>query len=266
MYTTRSKQTGFSIVGLVVLLAIIVVLGAMAWLVYLHDRSTIATTTGSTYLTNQQPATPTAESTPTTSQPSSPKPVPDVGPHTGVYATWKTYCDFEYHYCFKYPHNWAISSTDSGVIGGLGGAALLNPTKTVAVNYINSYTKDEAIVRFMPVSVDKLTAANQALTIVGGYIPSSGDNGLAGNNVPEYQVVDSAVLDTYPLTIGTAGRFPNTPRFTDQGTGRFVYDGAFTVMPAVTMASLAQSQVWFTSSDAKTGLLILESLSYQTKL
>lgn len=238
----RNKQTGFGIVELIVVIVVIGVLGATGWFVYQYTRAKATNTTGSTHSTKQQTNTKTQ---------------PDV------YANWKTYCDTVYHYCFKYPQDWTFSSNTAAKLGDTGGASLLNPAKTVGVRYVNAYTQDSGIRNFMTVSLDKLTTANQDLTIVGGYIPSSGDNGLAGNNVPQYRVVDSSLLNTYPLAVGTGSQFPTNPWFTDQSTGTLSREGAFDVGPAVTINSLDETHAWFNSNDVKTGLLILKSFYYQ---
>lgn len=182
---------------------------------------------------------------------------------TDAYAGWQSYCDTVYHYCFKYPRGWTLTTTAAAKLGDTGGASLANPAKTLQVSYSNAYTQDSGVRDFMTVSLDKLPAAHQDLTIVGGYIPTSGDNGLVGNNVPGYRVVDSSLLATYPLAVGTVSQFPSNPSFTDQPTGTVSRAGAFVAKPAVTIHSLDETHAWFSSSDVKTSLLILKSFAYQ---
>jgi hypothetical protein len=80
---------------------------------------------------------------------------------------------------------------------------------------------------------------------------------------PSYRVVDTSFLSTYSLTTGQQAQFPSNPRFTDGNTGSSSYDGALVSKPAVSINTVTDAQTWLSNADAKTSLLILESLTYQ---
>jgi hypothetical protein len=164
------------------------------------------------------------------------------------YAGWQSQCDPTYHYCFKYPSNW---TTDNG--------ELLSPSKTVVVNYQNPDNRDGGRITFTPSYVSKLARANQDVTIVGGYYPTSG---AVGNYAPLYSVVDSSILTTFPLAVGTQATFVNNPIFTDTSASTATY-GAFVASPAVSINTVSDAQAWLNSADAKTSRQILQSFDYQ---
>lgn len=164
---------------------------------------------------------------------------------TDPYAGWKTYTDTTYHYSFKYPANgWEIDTSSSGQ------TTLLNSSRSIEVDYINPYTHDDAPTSFTAVSINDLADTSQELKVVGG---------LYNNVTPEYSVVDVSTLSTYPLAVGKSSQFPGAPRFTDKHASGS-YSGAF---QAKSIISGAQTDAWFSTADAKTSLLILESLTYQ---
>jgi hypothetical protein len=244
------KSNGFGLVSAFIVIVVIAAIGLSGWAVYRHEHKTktvVATKTVATSKTNQ-----TSSTKKTTTQ-----------PPANPYAGWKTYCDTLYHYCFQYPTTWQLSvNSTAQSIGSLGQVTLLSPTKAVSIAYTNAFTKDSNSVNFMPTTISKLTAANQAVTLVGGYIPTSGDNGIAGNNIPEYLVVDSSFLTTYPLTIGQLGQFPSNPNFSDQYAADARYNGSLVAKPAIVINTVTQSETWLDSADAKTGVQILESFYY----
>lgn len=245
MTKRKFNEKGFGVVGALLILVVILVIVGGGLFVYHqnHQNKPTATTNASaSKSTNNQK---TAANT------------------NNPYEGWKTYCDSVYNYCFRYPATWTVvSSASAQTVGGEGGINLLSPTKSVQVTYGNDFVKDSSVVSFMPSMVSKLTTASQDLTLVGGYVPSSGDNGLAGNDVPSYRVADSSTLNTYPLTVGQAGQLPSNSAFTDQGTGDTSYKGSLTSRPAIAINSVQESQNWLNSADAKTSVQILESLYY----
>lgn len=240
------NSKGFGLVAVLVVIAVLVVLGGAGAYVYHRDHKTKSTTT--TNNSNGKPSTQTGKGGSTTP--------PVIDPYAG----WQTYTDTTYHYSFKYPSDWTLTTTATTKIGDVGGASLLNPAKTVQVTYSNAYTQDSGAIAFTPSYISKLTSADEDLTIVGGYSPAGG---LVGNYLPSYRAVDSSVLSSYPLTTGQQAQFPSNPRFTDSNTSSSTYDGALISRPAVSINTVSDAQTWLNSTDAKTSLLILESLTYQ---
>jgi len=242
-------QQGFSVLGILLLIIVVALIassGIYVWHQHQNSKPTTRTTTASTI--GSKSGSSSSTSTKTTPDP---------------YAGWKTYCDSTYHYCFRYPGDWTLSgTTPASTPGSEGGISLLSPDGTVQITYGNAFVKDSNTVSFIPSLISKLSAANQDVTLVGGYTPTSGDNGLAGNNIPVYEVVDSSFLSTYPLTVGHAGGFPNNPAFSDQYSADVDYNGSLISRPAVPINTVAQSQTWLTSPAAKTSVQILESLTY----
>ena len=245
----REHQSGFGTVEILLVVLVVAALAATGLVVYQRHK------------TNNAKDRAAANQTQTTTQPQNTTSTQPAQPD--VYANWKTYCDSIYRYCFKYPQDWTFSANTAAKLGDTGGATLSNPANTIQVVYTNAYTQDSGVQSFMPISLDKPTAANQDLTIVGGYIPTSGDNGLAGNNIPGYKVVDTSLLNKYPLTVGTESQFPTNPSFTDKNTGTLSRQGEFKVKPSVTINSLDETHAWFSNSDVKTSLLILKSFYFK---
>lgn len=227
----KKNQKGFAtpvIIAVIVVIAIIVA----GVLVYRHDHNKSKTINSNT----TTPAS-TGTHTPQVSNP---------------YAGWKIYCDTTYKYCFRYPSTWMLASTSSQV-------TVTDPSQDVEVDYINAYSKDSSPIAFTPTSINKLSSANEDVTVVGGYSPGGG---LAGAYVPSYHVVDSSVLSTYPLTIGESSQFPNNPSFTDKGISG-TYSGAFLARPTTSINTTSDARGWLNGSNGQTSLQILKSFYYQ---
>lgn len=234
-----SKQSlnskGFGLIEVLIIVVVLVVVAGGGVLLYHKDHKTKApvSTSAKTNTSSQSTKAGTADKTATTADP---------------YAGWQSQCDATYHYCFKYPSDW---TSDNG--------ALLSPSKTVQVTYQNPDNRDGGRITFTPSYIQKLSSANQDLTVVGGYYPTSG---VVGNYAPLYAVVDSSILTTYPLTVGTQAQFVNNPIFTDAGVSSAT-SGALTAKPAVSINTASDAQAWLNSADAKTSLQILQSFYRQ---
>jgi hypothetical protein len=163
---------------------------------------------------------------------------------TDPYAGWKTYTDTAHHYSFKYPSDWTISTTSAQVM-------LLNTSESIEVDYLYSDPHDSGITSFTPVSIGDMTDASLGLKVVGG---------LYDGVSPEYNVIDPSLLKSYPLTIGQPSQFIVNPHFSDDHVTNGMTTGTFRARSAV---SGAKTAAWFSTPDAKTSLLILESLRYQ---
>ena len=235
----QESEAGFGLAGLLAVVVVLVVVGTAGWLVYRRDHGTArkdASTTSST-------TTPKTAESSTTQQP--------VDPYVG----WQTYTDSEYHYSFMYPTGWALTSTTGHDIGGV---RLLSPSQTVVVEYGIGQPQSSGTVAVTPVSIDKLVSANEALTVVGyiGY----GANSANGQYGAAYSVIDNSELTQYPQVVGTSGQIPIVQEFTVGGNATIL--GGLLAGPTGGLHSLADAQSWFASADAKTSLLILESLKY----
>lgn len=225
------KQNGFSLNMVLVALVIICVIGFTGWVIA-HNKNSANKTHNTTTQSSESVAS-------STNNKNNEQPIDPT-------ANWKTYCD-SHGYCFKYPNDWSVDVTSSQV-------TVLNPDKSVEVDYIYAYVHDSGTLNFYPVYTHDLAVQGDALKIVGGvYLPA---------NEADYGVVDSSLLNTYPLTIGQSTSFPNALRFTDQHAASST-SIAFRARTTSQMSSLSAAQDWFNSTDAKNSLLILQSLSHK---
>ena len=242
----NKAQRGFGLLGILLILLVLVVVAGSGVYVWHRDHkakkpvSSQATTTASTTGSSK------SDSSSSTAAP--------ADPHAG----WKSYCDTTYHYCFKYPTDWTLTvqlaaqqPCDAGQV------TIANADGTVDVSYQNDNNDDGNLSAITPTSVEASNSANQGVTVLGSYLSATGSNYL-----PSYTVIDSSLLTTYPLTVGTSTQFPEPAEFTDQGTGTMSCTGSFTSTPAQPVGTLDDAKAWFTTADAKTSLLILKSFYY----
>ncbi|HEY8999577.1 MAG TPA: hypothetical protein VIM53_04670 [Candidatus Saccharimonadales bacterium] len=247
----RLSDEGFSVVEALITIVVLALIAGCGWLAWrhTHDKKTPASSTKTASSQSKPSSTSSTRS--------------NIATTTDPYAGWKTYCDATYKYCFKYPSNWTVQDTTAASkAGDEGGIDLLSPDQTVQVVYSNAYAKDSSVVGFFATKLLALSSAGQNLTLVGGYIPSSGDNGLAGNNIPIYEIVDDSLLNAHPLTVNQQGQFPTNAQFTDQYSADSGFNGSFLARPAVTIQTVTGSEAWLSSANAQTAIQILESLAY----
>lgn len=241
------NNKGFGVLGV---LAIIVVLavagGAGVYAYHRNHKAKTVVTTSKTTTTNGSKAKTSQTGKSSTSQTSKSTATTPADPYAG----WKTYTDTTYHYSFKYPADWSISSGTN-----LPGVALRDPANTVVLQYVASQPQGDAIGQITPTSITKIASTNEDLTIVGGY----GYNASIGQYGPFYEVVNTSTLNSYPLTVGKESNFPGVPEFSLEGTSAL---GGMSAAPVSKISTLTAAQGWLNSSDAKTSLLILESLTY----
>ncbi len=240
MKKSSLTQKGSSLVGVLVVIVVLAVLSGAGAYVYHrnHKQKVMASNNNhSTQATSNTSAKANGNSSTNTK--------------TDPYAGWKTYSDTTYHYTFRYPSNWGLSSN-----ANLPGVRLLSPTKTVVVEYFIQ-PKGSNTGQITPTSISKAASNQQEFTVVGGY----SYNSTTGQYGPFYQVVDSSLLASYPLTIGKTSTFLSTPYFTLQGSSSVV--GGMSAAPVNRISSLSAATDWLSSQDAKTSLLILESVAYQ---
>lgn len=239
----HKNQSGFGILEglLVVMVVVLIIIGS--WGVYRHYHNTDKNTAIPT-LSSQK-----ASSTSKTSDSSTAT--------TNTYAAWKTYIDGTYKYSFEYPSGWTLSNNQN-----VRGVNLLSPSHAVTIVYDNPGTNigpqhlgGSANVAFTPMSIDKLTSANEALTVVGGYY----FNSSAGKYSPGYTILDNSLLNSYPLTIGRATQFP-TAYFTVVSASNTY--GSLAASPTNSITTATSAETWFNGTDQETAKLILESFKY----
>jgi hypothetical protein len=226
--TLRQNNKGFGAIELLLILLVVVVLAGAGWYVWMRENKAKTPTTGNTSTTNK-----------TSQNGTTPQSKPDP------YAGWKTYADTQHHYTFKYPAAWSINTSSSEQV------TLLNTSKSIEVDYLYVDPHTNGPTSFTAVSIDGLSDTTQALRVVGG---------LYGGVTPEYNVVDSTLLSTYPLTIGQSSQFLAYPHFTDTHVANGTKSGT---LRAKSTNSDGQTSAWFSGADAKTSLLILRSFAYQ---
>jgi hypothetical protein len=234
------NQKGFGLVGALIALAVLVVLGGAGAYVYHRDHKTKPTTSND----NQSTQTTSNNSTQTNNNNNSSASTTKTDPYAG----WKTYTDTTYHYSFKYPTDWTAT------VGSAQGqsVSVRNPGNSVLVAYENPFIKAGGTGSFYAADVEDASSST-SLKIVGG--------AFAANNLPSYWVINGSMLKTYPLAVGQTSTFETAARFTDQGSAN---DAQLTAYPIGTVfTSTDQAKTWFASADAKTALLILESLAYR---
>lgn len=235
----KLDRQGFSIVEALIAIVIIAAIAACGWLAWRHnhDKKQTSKTTSS----SQQSKSSSTTSTGT----------------TDTYAGWKTYCDNVYGYCFKYPTKWHLAvETSPQEPCDAGQVDVTSPDGSVDVSYQNDNNHDGSLADITPTSLEKMTGANQALTIVGSYLSEG------ANRSPSYAVVDSSLLSSNPLTVGTSGQFPEQAEFTDQASSASTCSGSFASSPSQVVSTAQEAADWFTTSEAKTSLQVLESFYY----
>ncbi|HSW99416.1 MAG TPA: hypothetical protein VLH38_00080 [Patescibacteria group bacterium] len=234
-----TNDNGFGVIGILLVIVLFTVIGVGGAYVYHRSHKAKSTPTASSHYGSSNKG---IGSTPTPAS----KPDP--------YAGWKTYADAQYHYSFKYPADWQLTETAATGVGATGGANLLSPSKTVQITYTNALSHDSGVIAFTPTYVNKVAAANEDLTLVGGYSPAGG---IVGNYLPSYRVVDSSFLTTYPLTVGSGGQFPNNPGFTNKYAGAQSYQAALVSKPAISINTVADANSWLAGADGQISLKIL---------
>ncbi len=135
MNRTANKQSGFSIIEIVLVVLVIGALAAIGLLVYLQH-----TTTKPTVATNSQQKSTTV-----------------THPPTDPYQGWQTYCDSTVKACIKYPSDWVASQ-----YGGLE-----NPACTEYASLTGPTSKDRGSSPAYIVSIDDLSTPVSDLKILG---------------------------------------------------------------------------------------------------
>lgn len=170
------------------------------------------------------------------------------------YAGWQTYTDSLYGYSFKYPSDWKLNpALVPAQAGDAGDVQITSPDGSAVVSYINANNRDHDYSDLTTVSVDKVDLAKQTLSIVGGYVA------YGTGYLPIYNMADSSVLASYPVSVGAVSKFPTTAWFTDQKANSLA---SFIAQPTRQEGTTSAATNWFATPNAKTALKILKSLTY----
>jgi hypothetical protein len=223
----KNNQKGFSAVEAVLILVIIVLIGVVGYMVYKNHNN--KTTTASV-------ATSTTKKTTT-----SIKTVAD--PYSG----WKTYCDSATKECFEYPPTWTLNtgaSTNTEVIG---------PSKAVSVEYSNPSSDFGGPQTFHTISLAALAKSDSTLNVIGGYYTAT--------NMPEYALIGSSLIQKNSLSVGQTSDNVGYLDYSSNGGSASLTASLYGSTTAPTPPSPVDS--WFSSADAKTALLILQSFYKQ---
>jgi hypothetical protein len=239
----KDNQLGFGTVEIILVVIIIALVGVVGWLAYKNHHKSVPTTSTSNI----------ANSTTSTNAPIKTK-TTTADPYVG----WGQYCDTEGKICFKYPSDWtqsenkqALSSTANNI-----STTVQSPTQSVNISYDYPYVRDASNTNFLVMSIDNIP--NQPnLKIVGGIYTET-------NNFAQYSVVDASAVMQAGLVVGQNSQFINTPRFgLTSDTNNEPYQFVAIDGEGNGNNTLVAAKSWFSSADAKKGLLILQSLTTQ---
>ncbi len=229
MYRVASKQSGFSIVEIVLVIAVIGVIGATGWLVYQHNRPQTTAAAGGTQTTTPNNGQQTTTTPPTT----------------------LTYTSSKEHASFKYPSNWTLvkprlTSSDAS---NTDQAGLTNPSGAITTTYvtdISGFGNEHTASYPSNIVIDK-TAISGApgLYVVSGITTLS--NGILATGVQGNLATFTSRHALNPTTNAlTRILFATCGARTSQNS------------PALTQA---QATAWFSGTEAQQAKQILLSYS-----
>lgn len=242
MNKLHKNNKGFSTIEIAVAIVIVVLIGVAGWLVYKNHHkatapSTISTKVKTTKDESKNTATANAGQTVTT-LPSS------------VYGGWKTYCDTATNECFDYPVGWTQATYSYTTF------SLKSPDGSVELDYTNPYNNSEGGQgSYYVADIEPLAITNSSYKVVGGYFTS--------NNEPGYYLLDSTMVKNTSMTVGqTASNVALGPGYTNKNNNNRGQLTAYYSPPTAPYPT-AQANAWFSTSNAKTTLLIMESFYYK---
>jgi len=246
MRKLQKNENGFSAVELVLVLVIIVLIGAVGWLVYKDNHKNTTTSAKSTSASTKSS---TSTSTKTTTTPAA----------TNPYAGWKTYCDTQSSTCLYYPSNW----TAQAGLGNVGIGIMANTNTDAEVlespepsNCANSQP-GLGNNQFYVESVNSVTSNSLSLDVVGGYFFNQ-LNGSPRYN-PYYILTSTDNVSKYGVKTGSTVNFPDAWTCYDYGV--ISGEASSEPMGSTTYNSTTQvAESWFSTSDAATSLEILQSV------
>lgn len=240
------SQSGFALIeGLVVVLILVIIGfgGYYVWHTQHNSKSTTSATTTSTKSTISSKTTTSTNTIATTT----PNP----------YAGWKTYCDKSTGGCFQYPASWTEQNYSQCQNSCYTDVIFSSTTKTVQVEYM-SPDNSQAVagpVEFYMHDTTTTTKPNPSQTIIGGYYQ---------NNLAAYYLIDSSLIQKYALKVSQfSSSLSGDLVFTDKVGSTQSKLTASQVLPNGQTQTQTQENAWFSSSDAKTALLVMKSFYFQ---
>lgn len=233
----RINNKGSSVVLVLIIVIVVATVGAGGYFVWNKHKN------------NSQVKAPNSQSTGTSQKDNS-----NIKTPADPYAGWQTYTDSLYGYSFRYPSDWKLNpALVPAQDGDAGDIQITSPGGSAVISYINANNRDHDYSDLTTVSVDKVDLAKQTLSIVGGYV----DYGTG--YLPVYNMTDSSVLASYPVSVGAVSKFPTTAWFTDQKANSLA---SFIAQPTQQEDTTSAATNWFATPNAKTALKILKSLTY----
>ena len=237
MQKKECSNKGFGVLGVVVTLCAIAMAVGAGVLIYQHQHSAKMSHVGSNSKTTMQmPAANASAGAGANAQ-------------GDVYEGWGVYTDSKYHYSFRYPTGWTLADAEN-----IYGARLVSPDQTVVISYGIGGPENDASLSFTPSFIKTLNLPGQNLAVVGGYLSTSQQQS------PMYQVIDASTVDSYKLVVNTTGTFPSVPSFKVKNYLGVL--GSMSAEPTGSIESISSAKAWLDSDEAKTSLLILQSLKY----
>lgn len=235
MITLSKHESGFSVIEAFLILIIVALVGGVSFVVY-KDNHKINTA-----------AAITTTATTSTVQ-------------TNPYAGWKTFCDSNFNYCFKYPADWTLTNYSGNYV------TVVNPAKSVYVSYDDPFEGDGQAVTYYTYGVYDIATSDTGLKVISGYQVNN-----TGLIYPEDDIFNTSQLQSpNQFVAGKESQSALPSVFSPENNkNAFVQFTANPIdtskataqvpLPGKGFATTDQAKSWFTSNDGKTSLLIMRS-------
>jgi hypothetical protein len=177
--------------------------------------------------------------------------------------TWESRCFYMPGICFKYPSNWTVGTTPSGVY-----TSYTDPAKTVVVYNYNTTGLPEQATQAYILGTVPITNGAAGISIIGYEVPNNygTSEGTPGAVLAKYAIFNTAGLasdirsgDTVSLSLtgGVGISYPGTPAFSLNS-----YPGIFFgAEPYKPINTRQQAIAWTKDKDVKTAIQILQSVT-----
>lgn len=219
MKNSPLNSKGFGLLGVLVIVLVVAIAGFSGWFIWNKNHDTKKTTDSSNTNGSNK----------------------DDNTTTDPYEGWRTYCETQSKYCFRYPTAWSVESDAVST-------TLRNAQKTVMATFAYKVVKDGGNTDFYVSTVEPVSALS-SLSVVGGF--------MTDGNSPTYAVVNAD--QAAPLKKGEVNQFAIAPRYTgadSEGVQFIVYS------TGMAFSTTDESKAWFETAAARESLLALKSLTY----